>query len=383
MHDKLILPGATIGVFGSGQLGRMLALAARPMGYQVATYSTAPNSPAGQVADLEIVGNYDDLERVTEFVQQVDVVTFEFENVPSQIAEVAQAAGIPVRPSGRVLHIAQNRLREKICLVDAGFPVTPFVAVKNHEDLSDAVQQLGLPFILKTAAFGYDGKGQVRVNHLNEVDDAWLAMKGAEAVAEAFIDYEREVSVVAARGIDGGFAHYGVIENLHRNHILDVSIAPARVDDRCAKEAVDFAQQVLVYLNVVGVLCIEFFVQRDGALLINEIAPRPHNSGHLTIESTSCSQFEQQLRAVCGLVLGSTDLLRPAVMINLLGDLWGNGEPDWSHLLTQPDCHLHLYGKAEARPGRKMGHFTVLGENRGEILRIGERLQGGLLEYSS
>lgn len=359
-----LLPGSTIGVFGSGQLGRMLGMAARRMDYRVATFAPdAADSPTGQVADWTAQSAYDDRDAVRRFVQQVDVVTFEFENVAATVAEVAEEAGVPVRPGGWVLHTAQNRLREKTFLAEAGLPVTPFARVDSAAALRDAVLEMGTPAILKTAAFGYDGKGQVRIEEAHQVAAAWQTLDTPTAILEAFIPFEREISVVAARGVDGSFTHYGAIENLHRNHILDLSIAPARIAPDVAARAVELAQRVLDALQVIGVLCVEFFLTRDGTLLINEIAPRPHNSGHLTVDAAITSQFEQQLRAVCGLPLGATDLVRPAAMVNLLGDLWQHGEPNWAAACAIPNCKLHLYGKREARPGRKMGHMTILADS--------------------
>jgi 5-(carboxyamino)imidazole ribonucleotide synthase len=363
-----ILPGATIGVFGSGQLGRMLALAARRMGYRIHTFSPDRHSPTGQVADLEVSASYADQDAVRAFVQGVDVVTFEFENVPAHVAMIAKEEGVPVRPSGRVLRTAQNRLREKTFFAEAGLPVTPFVAVRSLTELLNALETIGLPAILKTAAFGYDGKGQVRIEQPGDASAAWEALAGQEAILEGYVPFEREVSVVAARGVDGSFAHYGVIENLHHSHILDVSIAPGRVPRAVAAEAVRLAQAVMEKLDVVGVLCVEFFLCRDGRLLINEIAPRPHNSGHWTIEGAITSQFEQQLRTVCGLPLGSTEIVRPTVMVNLLGDLWQAGDPNWMALLAFPTARLHLYGKQSARPGRKMGHITLTAPTIDEAL---------------
>lgn len=356
---EAILPGATIGVLGSGQLGRMFAIAARRMGYRVHTLSPHFDTPTGQVADVEITASYDDLDAVCSFARQVSVVTFEFENVPTATAEAA-AKCAPVRPSGTILHTTQQRIREKLFLKQAGLPLTPYCEVRSIEDLRGALTELGYPAVLKTAAFGYDGKGQFRIQSADQVEEAWNAIGRQEAVLEAFIDFEREVSVVAARGIDGQFVHYGVIENRHCRHILDVSIAPARVDLRVAREAVEIARAVLDQLGVVGVLCVEFFVTREGKLLINELAPRPHNSGHLTVDAHVTSQFEQQLRAVCGLPLGSTEMHRPAAMANLLGDLWHDGEPEWPAPCKFPEVKLHLYGKLEPRPGRKMGHLTAL-----------------------
>lgn len=354
-----ILPGATIGVLGSGQLGRMFALAARRMGYQVHTFSPHGHTPTGQVADLEISAPYDDLEAVRRFARSVSAVTFEFENIP---AATAQAAGeyVPVRPSGSVLRITQHRLSEKTFLAENGYPVTAFRVVRSAEDLRSALREVGCPAVLKTAGFGYDGKGQQKITTPDRAEAALPAAVGQEMVLEAFVDFERELSVVAARGLDGIFTHWGVIENSHQNHILDVSVAPADLPPAVASEAIEIARGVLEKLGVVGVMCVEFFLTREGKLLINELAPRPHNSGHLTVDASVTSQFEQQLRAVCGLPLGSTELLRPAAMANLLGDLWQSGEPNWSDVCAIPQVKLHLYGKRSARPGRKMGHLTAL-----------------------
>ena len=354
-----ILPGATLGVLGSGQLGRMFAIAARRMGYRVHTLSPDEDTPTGQVADLEIQAQYDDLDAVRRFASGVSVVTFEFENVPAATAQAA-AEHAPVRPAGRVLHTTQHRIREKTFLQQAGFPLTPFRTVETSEDLAKAVAELGTPAILKTADFGYDGKGQARVESADGAEAAWTSIGRAPAVLEQFIPFECEVSVVAARGADGACVDWGVIENEHRRHILDVSLAPARVAAEVAGRAREIAHSVLDALDVIGVLCVEFFVEPGGRLLINELAPRPHNSGHLTVDASATSQFEQQLRAVCGLPLGSTELLRPAAMANLLGDLWTDGEPDWPAALKCPRVKLHLYGKMEPRPGRKMGHMTAL-----------------------
>lgn len=366
---KPILPGAAVGVLGSGQLGRMFALAARRMGYRVHTYSPDRDTPTGQVADVEVVAAYDNLEAVRDFARHVQVVTFEFENVPAATAEAA-ASSAPVRPGGHVLHVAQNRLREKTFLMNAGLPHAPFRRIQSLGDLLSALEALGCPAILKTAGFGYDGKGQVKISRPDDAAAAWEMLGGQECVLEGFVEFEREVSVVAARGQDGAFAHYGVIDNTHRNHILDISVAPASVSTAIAKKAEAITRTVLEELNVVGVLCVEFFLTRDGRLLVNELAPRPHNSGHLTIDACMSSQFEQQLRAVCGLPLGSTERLRPAAMANLLGDAWQAGEPDWSAALALPGVKLHLYGKADARSGRKMGHLMALGDTPEEAERL-------------
>lgn len=358
-HIGPILPGSVIGVLGSGQLGRMFAIAARRMGYRVHTFSPETDTPTGQVADVEIKAPYDDLHAVRSFAAAVDVVTFEFENVLSATAEAA-AEFAPVRPGGQVLHITQHRLREKTFLAAKGLPVTPFRPVRTLAELQAGLAEFGCPAVLKTAGFGYDGKGQTRINDPAAAESAFTAAGRQELVLEAFVDFACELSVVAARGVDGQFAHWGVIENAHRHHILDLSIAPGRVPPEIAREALEITRTVLEELQVVGVLCVEFFLTRDGRLLINELAPRPHNSGHLTFDACVTSQFEQQLRAVCGLPLGSTELLRPAAMANLLGDLWQGGEPDWVAASAFPTVKLHLYGKLAPKNGRKMGHLTAM-----------------------
>jgi len=343
----------------------MFTIAARRMGYRVHTYSPETDTPTGQVADVEVTAAYDDLDEVSKFASQVDVVTFEFENVPAATAAAAERCA-PVRPSGSILHTTQQRIREKSFLTRAGLPLTPYREVRSLEDLPSAIADLGTPAVLKSASFGYDGKGQFTIKSAEQIAEAWAAVGRQQAVLEAFIDFACEVAVVAARSIDSEFVHWGVIENQHSRHILDVSMAPAHVPEKTAREAVEIARCVLEKLEVIGVLCVEFFVLREGSLLINELAPRPHNSGHLTIDAHITSQFEQQLRAVCGLPLGSTEMIRPAAMANLLGDLWIPNEPKWPAALAMPDVKLHLYGKLEPRPGRKMGHLTALKATAGE-----------------
>jgi len=365
--SRSILPGSAIGVLGSGQLGRMFAIAARRMGYRVHTFSPDQDTPTGQVADLEVNAAYEDLDAVAKFASAVSVVTFEFENVPAETAAAAERCA-PVRPAGHVLHTTQHRLREKTFLAQAGLPLTPFRRVASLDDLKRAACEIGLPGILKTADFGYDGKGQFRIANAGDLDAAWKAVGECESVLEAFVDFDREISVVAARGMDGEFIHYGAIENQHRNGILSLSVSPARVPDSVTKQAVEIAREVLTKLEVVGVLCVEFFVGRDGRLLINELAPRPHNSGHFTFDANLTSQFEQQLRAVCGLPLGAPTQFAPAAMANLLGDIWNGGEPDWAAATAMPSIKLHLYGKLSARPGRKMGHLTAISSSVEEAL---------------
>jgi len=359
--NRIVLPGGAIGVLGSGQLGRMMALAARRMGFRVHTLSPGTDTPTGQVADVEIAADYDDLEAIRAFARGVDVVTFEFENVSADAADAA-AEFAPVRPSGAALHITQQRAREKAFLADRGFPVAPFARVQSIDELAVALGTVGLPAIVKTAVFGYDGKGQHRIEAIEQAESIWGLVGHQEAIVEQVVDFACEISVVAARGLDGAMVDYGAIENRHVNHILDVSVAPARVPPAVAAEAGALARRVLEELGFVGVLCVEFFVTRENRLLVNEIAPRPHNSGHLTIEACATSQFEQQVRAVCGLALGSTEQPRPAAMVNLLGEVWKDGEPDWDAALSVPGAALHLYGKGDPRPGRKMGHITVVAD---------------------
>ena len=365
-----------MGVLGSGQLGRMLALAARPMGYGVHVFSPEKDSPAGRVADHEWSAPYEDLETARRFAGSVDVVTLEFENIPAgTVEEISSLA--PVRPGLRALGTAQNRLKEKEFLRAGGFPVAPFRSVPDRASLDAAIREVGVPAVLKTAGFGYDGKGQTRISSPEDADAAWNGL-GGEAVLEAWVDFEMELSVVAARGLDGDFRHYGAVRNTHDRHILDLTVAPAGVSPEAEREAVEIAAGVFEELGIVGTACVEFFLTGGGDLLVNEIAPRPHNSGHWTIEGAATSQFEQQLRAVCGLPLGSTHRPEPAAMANLLGDLWAGGEPDWTAALAVPGASLHLYGKGEPRPGRKMGHITALAPTPEDAARRALEARGAL-----
>lgn len=363
-----ILPGATLGILGSGQLGRMLAQSARRMGYRVHTLSPDADSPTGQIADHAVVADYDDLAAIEAFASAVDVVTFEFENVAFAAADCA-AQFAPVRPGGEVLHTTQNRLREKQALSAAGIPTVAYRAVSSQAELDAAVAEMGTPAVLKTAGFGYDGKGQVRIEAQTDLTQAWASIGDGPAVLEAFVEFAAECSVVGVRGADGAIADFGVIENRHQHHILDVSIAdmPLEPDQRDAARSI--ARAILEQLDVVGVLCIEFFLTQQGELLVNELAPRPHNSGHLTIEACPSSQFDQQLRAVCGLPLGSTQRQAPVAMVNLLGDQWQGHTPNWAAALADANVNLHLYGKAEPRNGRKMGHITAFGADREDAAR--------------
>lgn len=375
-----ILPGATLGVLGSGQLGRMFTQAAVRMGYHVRTYAPdAAVSPCAQAGAEPVVGAYDDLDTVAAFAQSVSAVTFEFENVSAHATEIA-AQYAPVRPGGDVLHTTQHRLREKNFLARHGFPTTNFVAVARAEDMPGD-EAFHYPAILKTAGFGYDGKGQQKVASRDEAIAAFNRLGGQECILEALVDFTVEVAIVAARGVDGSFAAYPPVRNDHANHILDLTTAPAPNDTLTleqAREATAIARGVLEGLNVVGVMAVEMFVTTGGKLLINELAPRPHNSGHWTIEACPASQFEQQVRAVCSLPLGDTTPLRPAAMVNLLGDVWQNGTPDFASALALPNVHLHLYGKPDARPGRKMGHITALADTAQEAATLAKHARAVL-----
>jgi 5-(carboxyamino)imidazole ribonucleotide synthase len=358
---RVIAPGAALGVLGGGQLGRMFALAARRMGYRVHTFSPEDDSPAGQVADLEVTAPYEDLDALRTFAGGVDVVTFEFENVPVEATDVVEAL-VPVRPSGVALHTAQQRAREKTFLADRGVPTAPFAPASTLDELWDAVARVGTPAVIKTAAFGYDGKGQHKVTTPADVEHIWTAIGHQEAVVEKFVTMQSEISIVAARGVDGEVASFPPFENRHRNHILDLTTAPAAVPQAVALRAAEITRTILDELQYVGVLCVEFFVAADGELLVNELAPRPHNSFHATEVACLTSQFEQAVRAVCNLPLGSVEVVRPAAIVNLLGDLWlREGGPRFEHVLAMPGVRLHLYGKREARKGRKMGHLSAVG----------------------
>ena len=358
MTPRVIGPGSVLGVLGSGQLGRMFAIAARRMGYRVHTFSPDSDTPTGQVADVEVTASYDDLAALRTFAAGVQVVTFEFENVPMAAASALDTV-VPVRPSGQALFTTQQRMREKTFLRANRLPVVPFAPAATLDELTAAVHAVGGPAVVKTTAFGYDGKGQYKVTRTADIPKAWAALGGQEVVAERLVSLQCEISVIAARGLDGTIVEYLPFENRHRNHILDLTTTPAAVTPSIAAQAREITRVILQALDYVGVLCVEFFVSTDGDLYVNELAPRPHNSGHLTIDAAVTSQFEQQVRAVCGLPLGSCELLRPAAMANLLGELWVDGEPNWAAACAFPGVKLHLYGKTSARPGRKMGHLTA------------------------
>lgn len=354
----VVLPGATIGILGSGQLGRMLALAARDLGYRTAVFSKEPDSPTGQVADLTHRGQYDDLAAVTAFARQVDVITYEFENIPLDTVRTCLDLGVPVRPGPEALRTAQDRVQEKTCLRQHGLPTSPFVALKAQTPIDPAVIRLSYPCLLKTARFGYDGKGQQRVATPEALPQAWRELQEQDAILESVVAFQQEVSVLVARSPRGEQAVYPVVLNDHRNLILDVSLAPAPVASTTAAQAQALALEVVDILEVEGLVCVEFFVLEQGDLLINEIAPRTHNSGHWTIEGCYTSQFAQQVRAVCNLSLEPVTMQGYAAMANLMGDFWPPADAMTSSI-TETDTFLHAYGKQTARPGRKMGHVTA------------------------
>ncbi|MCG6158532.1 5-(carboxyamino)imidazole ribonucleotide synthase [Rubinisphaera margarita] len=381
-QSRTIDPGATLGVLGGGQLGRMFAQSAHRLGYHVHTFSDEENSPCGQVADREFVGAYDDIDAIEQFAKGVDVITFEFENISSEAAQAIERI-VPVRPGGEVLHISQNRIREKSTLAEAGLPVTPFRPIRTEDELQNALNELGTPSILKTAFGGYDGKGQIALSKPEEALPAWKELGQVEAVLEKKIDFRCEVSVVGVRDQWGNFTGCGPILNEHRNHILDLSVFPEPSVSDLEADAVAICRGVLEKLNVVGVMCVEMFVTTDNRILINEVAPRPHNSGHLTINACLSSQFEQQVRAICGLPLGDMIPLKPSAMINLLGDVWTGGVPNWAEALKHPEATLHLYGKREPRVGRKMGHLTVLSDTAEEAIDIARQARAALQNHSN
>lgn len=369
-----ILPGNTLGMLGGGQLGRMFTIAARNMGYEVIVLDPDENSPAGKLATDHVCADYNDATALDYLNRTCAAITTEFENIPASILEQL-AAGCPVRPGARAVTITQDRSHEKTFLRDKGFPTAPFAVIQSDADLGPGLQQVSTPAILKVSRFGYDGKGQYSITGEADLQAGWQALGGNECVLEQRVPLDAEISVVLARGTTGETVTFPVGENSHVNGILDVSIVPARVEAALCKQAVEMATEIAVALDYVGVMAVEFFISQ-GKLLVNEIAPRPHNSGHYTLDATVTSQFEQQVRAVCGLPLGDTRLLSPVVMVNLLGDLWHDGKPPaWDTLLSHSNVKLHLYGKHAARPGRKMGHFNVLAGERDEALALARDIQ--------
>ncbi|APV52446.1 5-(carboxyamino)imidazole ribonucleotide synthase [Betaproteobacteria bacterium GR16-43] len=350
-------PGATLGLLGGGQLGRMFTVAARTLGYRVTVLDPDPLSPAAEFATGHLNTAYTDPGSLDELARTCAAVTTEFENAPAEALN-ALAQRIVVRPSGDSVAIAQDRAREKGFFAERGFPLGPAAAIRTEADFDAALARVKLPALLKTARFGYDGKGQARIDSRAALERTFGEWKRVPCILEEFLALERELSVILARGASGEVAVFPVAENQHAHGILDITIAPARIPEALAREATALATRVAADLRYVGVLAVEMFVV-GGKLLLNEVAPRPHNSGHYTIDACRTSQFEQQVRVLCGLPLGDPSQHSPAVMVNLLGDIWRGAEPPWEAVLRHPGAHLHLYGKREARPGRKMGHVTV------------------------
>ena len=372
----MIPPGSTMGVLGGGQLGRMLILAGRPLGYRFHVFEPKGPCAAGMVADLETNAAYSDHEALTAFAKSVDAITLEFENIPAEIIDTLSAI-CPVMPGKAALHICQHRQREKDFLKASGLPCAPFEYADSPATLGEAIAAIGFPCVIKTAAFGYDGKGQIKLNAPHEAEDLdylWNFLEQPpRVVVEKWIHHAGEFSVICARKADGTTVTFPMAENIHVHHILHASVLPARVTEATQRAGEALAVQIAEKLEVVGLIAVELFLDDEGELIINEMAPRPHNSGHYSIEGCFTSQFEQHIRAITDLPFGSTALRAPTVMINLLGDVWENGTPDWSALLEDPRCKLHLYDKGEPRPGRKMGHFTLIGDDIEETLARAEK----------
>ena len=359
----MIPPGKTIGILGGGQLGRMLAQAAQTLGYRVHVFEPQRECPAGAVAHEEVNASYEDIGALTAFAKRCDVITYEFENIPSApLAAIAPL--VRLHPRAEVLHVCQNRQREKAWLKANGFPHVAYAEALDG-DIAAAIAEVGTPCVVKTADFGYDGKGQMKLAADADVQQAAAIFRGRRCVVERWCEFTSEVSVIVARTEAGEARPFPVAENIHTNHILDFSIVPARVPAAVASHAQAIAVSIAEKLGVVGLIAVEFFVTKAGEVLVNELAPRPHNSGHWSLDGCETSQFEQHIRAICGLPLGGTDVRQPSVMVNILGDAWrwqeGRviGDPAWREIVAAPATKLHLYGKAEPRPGRKMGHFTV------------------------
>ncbi len=373
----MIGPGAWLGLLGGGQLGRMFTMAAQSMGYKVMVLDPGSDSPAGSVADEHLQAGYTDARALAQVAKRCAAATTEFENVPAESLRMLSENCV-VSPAAGSVAIAQYRIREKSTLRDFGFSVAPFVVIRSAADLQDPQIESLLPGILKVSRFGYDGKGQIRVASRKALEEAFASLEQEACVLEKFLPLQTELSVVVVRGFDDDVVTFPVSENQHVNGILDIAIAPSRVPEDIANQVAEIATRLSQQLDYRGVLCVECFVVNGDRIIINEIAPRPHNSGHYTIDACSTSQFEQQVRAMCSLPLGETSMHCPAVMLNLLGDLWAAGEPRWDEVLRYPGAKLHLYGKSTPRPGRKMGHVTILGERVESALRTATRIKSML-----
>lgn len=353
--SSLIPPGSVIGIMGGGQLGRMLAMAAAHMGYRVHVFTPDEDSPASQVAWKTTVADYGDEAALKAFAGAVDVITFEFENIPPSSLELL-ASVTTVHPSPEVLKTCRHRLREKEMIRKQGIGTAPFAAVNSAEELAEAIREIGFPAVIKTCEMGYDGKGQVKLDANDDLESAWQSLGATEAIVEGWVRFDREISVIVARNARGEVVCYEPSHNIHASHILSRTLVPADIDPAVREEAQAIARKLAKALDLVGIVAVEMFLQSDGHILVNELAPRPHNSGHWTMEAAATSQFEQQIRAICGYSPGETTTLCPAEMLNLIGDEVG----DWKKYAAMSDAHVHLYGKSEARPGRKMGHVTIV-----------------------
>ena len=364
-RESLLNPGSTIGIIGGGQLGRMIAMAARQMDYKTVVLDPDPGCPTGQVADGQITDAYSSRDASRSLARTSDVVTYEFENVDADSVSAATEF-VPVHPSSSVLRTTQHRLHEKNALLKAGVSVAPFRAVTSLEDLHNAGPDLGYPMVLKTVTEGYDGKGQVIITRTEDIENAYdsLNARHVELIVEQFVPFKMEISTICARTSDGQTATFPPSENIHRNHILDISIVPARIPDSVIQKARLLAVDIAAQLDVVGLVAVEMFVTKENELIVNELAPRPHNSGHYTMDGCDTSQFDQLVRVLAGLPIAEPKLHSPTVMVNLLGEIWvdTDGDPDWARAVEMPGVSLHLYGKAEPRVGRKMGHINVVAD---------------------
>lgn len=371
--SRALLPGATVGILGGGQLGRMMAVVARQMGYRIVVLDPSPRCPTAQVCDGVVVGTLDDIEAARHLAQQVDVITLDTEHVPADVLDALEAI-VPVRPGAAVLRTIQDRLTQKQFLDRIGLPQATWAQVDDAAGLPAALAKVGRPAILKVRRAGYDGKGQVRIEKDSDAEAGLARLHGQPAVAESVIGFSREVSVVLARALDGAIRIYPIAENVHRRHILHTTRAPAPMPEARRKRAEAIAVSIAEALGHVGVMAVEMFELPDGTLLVNEIAPRTHNSGHYTYGACATSQFEQHIRAVCGVPLGDPRALTGAVMVNLIGDLWNKGAPGWQDVLARPEARLHLYGKDAPAPGRKMGHVVLLDDDTDRALATAETL---------
>ncbi|PDZ70832.1 5-(carboxyamino)imidazole ribonucleotide synthase [Bacillus pseudomycoides] len=367
---RIILPGKTIGIIGGGQLGRMMALAAKEMGYKIAVLDPAKHSPCAQVADIEIVASYDDLKAIQHLAEISDVVTYEFENIDYRCLQwLEKHAYLP--QGSQLLNKMQNRFTEKNAIVKAGLPVAPYRLVKKQDELLEAITELSFPCVLKTTTGGYDGKGQVVLRSETDVVRARELASQAECILEKWVPFEKEISVIVTRSVSGETKVFPVAENIHVNNILHESIVPARISEELSQKGIEYAQVLADELQLVGTLAVEMFATADGEIYINELAPRPHNSGHYTIDACETSQFGQHIRAICNLPLGETNLLKPVVMVNILGE---HIEGVLKQVNRLTGCYLHLYGKEEAKLQRKMGHVNILNENVEDALDKAQEL---------